>query len=348
MGKERAVVAATAAAGIDDLKRLADVLRSSDHAGELLAASRELHDLLVRATGLDAHAINGADAADIMLPSGKAIAPKWAAACLLDFARTAAFVRGTEAALSAALARFPERPIDMLYAGCGPFAPFALMLATRFDPAQVRVTLLDVNLRSLECARGLFEIFGLPDFVREYACADATTYVWPRELPLHVMLTETMQRALEKEPQAAISLNLAQQLSDGGILVPERIAVDLCLYDPAREFPVANPDGTYEDTRLRLSLGTLLELTAESARKLAREGDYPVAALDVPADARHLPAMLRTTIVVFGDHVLGEYASGITAPLHLRDLAGARRIRARYGGGPQPAFRCKPIGQTEA
>jgi hypothetical protein len=73
MGKERAVVGRAAAAGIDDLKRLANVLRSSEHAGDLLAASRELHDLLVRATGLDAHAINGADAADIMLPSGKAV-----------------------------------------------------------------------------------------------------------------------------------------------------------------------------------------------------------------------------------------------------------------------------------
>ena len=337
------MVAPTAAAGIDDLKRLADVLRSGDHAGELLTASRALHDLLVRETGLNAHAINGPDAADIMLPSGKAIAPRWAAACLLDFARTATFLRGTEAALCAALARFPQRPIEMLYAGCGPFAPFALLLATRFRPEQVRVTLLEVNPRSLEYARGLFETFGLAAIVRAYVCADATTYVWPRELPLHIVLVETMQRALEKEPQAAVSLNLAPQLCDGGILVPERIAVDLCLYDPAREFPVANPDGTFEDTRLRLNLGTVLELTAESARRLARDADYPVAVLDVPAEARHLPAMLRTAVTVFGDHSLGEYASGITTPLQLSDVAGAHRVHVRYAGGPQPAFHCEPM-----
>ena len=341
MGKERAVVGPTAAAGIDDLKRLTNVLRSSEHAGDLLAASRELHDLLVRATGLDAHAISGADAADIMLPSGKAIAPKWAASCILDFARTAAFLRGTEAALHAALARYPQRPTEMLYAGCGPFAPFALMLATRFDPRQVRFTLLDVNLRSLERAQGLFETFGLVDMVRAYVQADAATYVWPRELPLHVVLTETMQRALEKEPQAAISLNLARQLSDGGILVPERIAVDLCLYDPAREFSVADSGGTFEDARLRVHLGTVLELTAESARGFAADGEYPVTVLDVPADARHLSAMLRTVITVFGDHLIGEYTSGLTNPLPLNDVAGARRIRVRYAGGPRPAFHCE-------
>lgn len=108
----------------------------------------------------------------------------------------------------------------MLYAGCGPFAPFALMLATRFEPSEVRVTLLDVHSWSLECARRLFETFGLADFVRAYVCADAATYTWPRDLPLHVVLTETMQHALQKEPQVAVTLNLAPQLSDGGILVP--------------------------------------------------------------------------------------------------------------------------------
>ena len=336
----------TAAAGVDDLKRLADVLRVRDPAGELPAAARELHDLLVRATGLDPHATEGADAADIMLPSGKAIAPKWAASCLLDVARTATFLRGTEAALHAALARFPQRPVEMLYSGCGPFAPFALMLATCFDAAQVRVTLLDVNPRSLACARRLFETFGLADFVRAYVQADATTFVWPRGLPLHVVLAETMQRALEEEPQVAVSLNLAPQLCDGGILIPERIAVDLCLYDPACGFPDADCADTFKGPRLAVRLGTVLELTAASARTIAVDGEYPVTLLDVPADARGLSAMLRTAVTVFGDHSLGEHASGITTPLLLGGIAGARRVRARYAGGPRPGFRCERMEEA--
>lgn len=112
MGEERAVVIApSAAAGIGDFRRLADVLLSCDHPGELLSAARELHHLLVETSGLHNSAADGADAADVFLPSGKAIAPKWAAACLLDFARTTAFLRGTESALHAALARFPQRPV---------------------------------------------------------------------------------------------------------------------------------------------------------------------------------------------------------------------------------------------
>ncbi|TMJ05994.1 MAG: hypothetical protein E6G97_01530 [Alphaproteobacteria bacterium] len=311
-----------------------------------MAASRELHDLLARETGLDGDKIAGAHEADIMLPSGKAIAPRSAAACLLDAARTVAFLRGTEAALRTVLARFPQRPVEMLYAGCGPFAPFALMLATRFGPAQVRATLLDVNPSSLGCARALFETFGLTDFVRAYVCADAATYVWPRELPLHVVLVEAMQRALEHEPQVAISLNLAPQLTAGGILVPERIAVDLCLYDPAREFAAADSGDLSEARRIRVCLGTVLELTADSARALARATEYPAPVLDVPAETRHLPAMLRTAITAFGHHSIGEYASGLTNPFPLNGLAGARRIRTRYAGGPHPVFRCERMDEA--
>ena len=179
--------------------------------------------------------------------------------------------------------------------------------------------------------------------MRAYVCADATTYVWPPELPLHIVLVETMQRALEKEPQAAVSLNLAPQLCDGGILVPERISVDLCLYDPAREFPVANPDGTFEDTRLRLNLGTVPESTAKSARRLARDADYPVAVLDVPAEAAIFRPCCAPPSRCSAIIRSASMRPGITTPHQLSDVAGAHRVHVRYAGGPQPAFRCEPM-----
>lgn len=96
---------------------------------------------------------------------------------------------------------------------------------------------------------------------------------------------------------------------------------------------------------MRIGLGTVLELTAQSARALALAGEYPAAVLQVPAEAGDLPVMLRTAVTVFGEHALGEKASGITMPLRLDRFAGARRIGVRYAAGPQPGFRCERIGE---
>src|SRR5262245_4487809 len=79
------------------------------------------------------------------LDSGKALSPADAARCVLDFRRTACYLQATAAALDAALQRWPQRPLRVLYAGCGPFAPLALPLARRHSAARVEFVLVDVH-----------------------------------------------------------------------------------------------------------------------------------------------------------------------------------------------------------
>lgn len=96
-------------------------------ADQLHAACAALYDTWRNATPAARLAVDVAED-DLRLASGLALSPRLAAQCLLDGPRTAAFLRGTLAAISEALRRFPDEAIEIVYAGTGPFATLALPL----------------------------------------------------------------------------------------------------------------------------------------------------------------------------------------------------------------------------
>ena len=340
------VEAQPASQASDLLKQLTERLVSSDSPGELRTAANELHSLLSEAGDFNDNSSDAADTNETMLPAGKAISPKDAARCVLDFARTSKFLKGVHAAVLEAQSRFPSKPVEVLYAGCGPFAPLALPLATKFSPDQIQLTLLDIHERSLKSVKRLIHGFGLGSHVRAIIQADATTYSHPAETPLHIIIIESMQRALDKEPQAAITANLAPQLCHGGILVPQRVSVHACLYDPKKEFSLAPPEANSDasqtlNERVRVELGSVLELTARNAGEFKGSSALPVVTFEVQDSGQALGIMLVTTVTVFGSVVLNEYESGVTYPLILHELGHATagsKIEFQYQIGSKPGF----------
>src|SRR5215213_3091186 len=330
------------------LKKIADELLSDQTDGNRLnAAAAEMYSLCSSLTGIDQYSAHADDSDGTTVCSGEAISPKDAARCVLDYSRTSKFLRGLNAAILETQKRLPNTTIEILYAGCGPFAPLAIPLTTRFDSAEIKFTLLDVHKRSLDAARSIFQAFGKSAFVRDYIQCDAASY--KNDHVIHVVVVEAMQAALEKEPQVAITMNLAPQLWPGGIFLPERISINCYLCDPAKEFPALPVKADAAD-RVRIKIGSVLELTAGSCRNLLAidsddHGEISLTPklLNISEDVEgEFYLVLTTTITVFDSIALNDYESGLTCPRILYDAGKMQRgnfIEFKYHLGHKPGFK---------
>lgn len=276
------------------------------------------------------------------LPSGRAISPLDAARCLQDFARTVAFVRATDAAIRRALARNSGRPVHLLEAGCGPFAPMSLPFARRYGPELVQFTLLDIHRVSLEHARRFAELLGVSESIRDYCQADATKVTFPTDGAPDIIVCEVLQRALTREPQVEATLHLMTQLGRGGEFLPRRIEVRAALFDGGSKLRQALIEGSDEERTAYLQeLGGILTLDVDDL-PAGCEG-FPVRRLKVPAhDPQIWKLRMMTRIAVDDRHSIDDFDSGLTLPEAisypselLRD-GGLVEFRFHTGASPGP------------
>jgi hypothetical protein len=339
------------------LTQLADaasvLLFGGDDHSRIAAAVESLDRLLREITGMREDTVDPRDRSATSLPVGSAISPLEAARCLLDPRRTAIYLRGVHEAIQEARQRFPGEVIHVLYAGCGPFAPLCLPLLPLLAGQAVRFTLLDVHARAAESVHAVLAALGLKGGNVECLVCDATTYQNPDNRPLHVVVSETMQRALEKEPQVAILMNTVPQLTAGGLMIPEMIAVDAVLTDLSREFGgngvVPGPSApALKPWSGRVPLGRILEVNRERICAWASAGvpsHLPPARIALPSSvAAQYSLVLATTICTFRAHVLREYESGLTHPLMVNGWREGEHIDFTYRLGENPGFHLEGTG----
>lgn len=311
-------------------------------------------------TGIEPDTTFDAWANDSLLQDGVAINPQAAAQCALDYRRSVVFIRGVYCALRSLQHRLPNTQLSVLYAGCGPFATLLLPLLARFSPTEIDITLLDIHDQSLTSVRQLLTHFGLLKYTVQTIQGDACQYLHPTKL--HLVIAETMQKALEQEPQFAVTANLAPQLHPLGVFVPQQIDVSLCMTDTAAEARQLQHGRHSQVTPNNmppqcLTLATLCRLRAADAPSQLRDAQYNEALLareltaitvEIPsaAVAAGLEPTLLTRISVFGPHQLNEYESEITLPLACHDLGqlvGGETIRVSYQLGSYPRFNLEKL-----
>ncbi|MEJ2750284.1 MAG: hypothetical protein P8183_20610, partial [Anaerolineae bacterium] len=189
------------------LRSATDCLLNQDEPALVQAALNSLHAIFARYTAVRGDVLEPQHDQDTFLPGGVAISPHLAARCLFDPVRTVQFLRGIYAGIHEAMRRFPGECIHIVYAGCGPYATLLLPLTTQFTPAQIQLTLIDINQPSIDGVRRLTAALGLDDYVQACVQANAITHQHPPDNPLHMVVSETMQTGLAREPQVAIMRN---------------------------------------------------------------------------------------------------------------------------------------------
>lgn len=299
--------------------------------GGLSESVKAFYELLCNHSEIGDVSYVEADSEEIILTNGKAISPKDAATCVLDIARTSKFIRGIYAAIIKAKTDFPGEKIEILYAGCGPFAALAIPQCAKFGSDEISFTLIEIHPRSIESATTVFENLGFRDHVCKFILTDASTNTDFAGKKFHIIVSETMQKSLEKEPQAAIMLNLAKHLIKSGIFIPQKITISAVLSKLAKEF-------SGED-RQRVELGTVFELSAKNT------DIFSTKIVEIPQENFDgMAFLLLTEIKIFGNIFLGDYQSGITYPTILFDIPKGsceQKIEFKYEFGETPGVRHK-------
>ena len=325
---------------------------------DIARAAKAFHDLCASTTGISGDRRGGLPEgpSGTALASGLALAPFYAAQCLFFPLRTAVFVRGVRAAFAQAHRRFPGEVLEVVYAGCGPFAPLLLPQALDAGPGALRVTLIDIHEASVEAAVRLFEAAGLGGCLRDAVVCDAARYRHPPGIPLHLVVAEAMQKALIAEPQVAITRRLAPQLHARGLLVPERIVLEASFVDVAQPYAAAATDdevkavmdGPTARPLGRIDAGPVFEVSLQNTRGTGRlpasrtpDGTpvLPAAELRIPPLSEAGSAVqLHSTVHVFGPHVLRPGECVLTETHHLTYLAprSGRTLALAYAMGPHP------------
>lgn len=339
----------------NELQRITEILfKPEDNYGELTQAIQDLYQLFLTVSGLTAEPLEQRGQQEhIYLPMGKAIGPYWAGLCIHEFLRTKRFIKGAFLGLQSAIAKFPGNPIHCLYAGTGPFAALAIPLITVFNSSQVKFTFLEINPYNIKPLERIIQGFEAEEYVTEIIQADATQFQANPGRPFQMIITETMQNALQKEPQVAITMNLVPQMAHGGILIPENIAIEAVLLSPKR-----NQDrmlGIIEAESCYRELGTIFQLNKgihalSPVPGPAGKGPYsfPEVEIRIPPDwvAEYPHLCLLTRIRVYGEVELKDWECSLTQPqkvLQFDPVMPAQRIGLWYEVNEKPGLRNRVI-----
>jgi predicted RNA methylase len=292
------------------------ILSCDDAIGEMHEAVHEMYEVYTSISGVS---MQNQNTESIYLDSGKAISTEEAAHCLLEMVRTTKFLRGIKEAFDAKIA---ANVTD---------ATLVTPLLLLYRSSQIQVDLLDINEEAIQSAIRVINDLGCGQFIRTAFIEDAAKI--RLNTAYDVVISETMQAALKKEPQVAIMQNLIPQCAVDTIFIPQEITVNAEIISKGKWNDTSY---LFEDIR-RTELGEVLKVNKEKLNCDAFKTVFPI-----PNNSSGFKTFIfTTTIRVYGTHQLKDSDCSLTIPLKIHNLTDkvSESVRFWYGQGKVPGIR---------
>ncbi|MHA3789406.1 SAM-dependent methyltransferase [Flavobacterium hauense] len=277
---------------------------------------------------------------ETVVKGGVALSSSGAADCVDDYLRTVYFIKGVHKALTKLCNDFPDRSINILYAGCGPYATLILPLLPLFDKGRINAILLDINASSIESVHNLISVIGLDDYQLQLIETDAITYRTPNDFIIDLAISETMHYGLTREPQVAIVKNIVPQLPPHGILIPEAISIDLTYtffdYEPYLKNAINEVKGHNELQPYlhRVFVDRLFTVNKELFSSPSYDCKFESNFYELPDNfTNHPDVCVFTELIIYDDIELKTAESYITNPyciVSMYSLTGYSGIQLVY------------------
>lgn len=291
-----------------------DILASVTIDQEVNAAKElaQQYEFLLEHTVLDK---NYTDIDPTIINGGIALSSQHALDCLGDHLRTVRFIKGIHQAIKDSIKKFTKQPIEIIYAGCGPAAPLIIPLLTLFKSKEISITLIDINNTSITSVKKIINVLRCEEYFKEYLLTDATTYKHDIDTPPHIIISETMDKGLIKEPQVRIMQNLAPQLIAEGVFIPQEINIyrDYSFFAKESQFDI-NKD--YKQPKINESKDKTLLFTITKEIATSPQFTFTSKPFTIPEDYTETPDITITALLkIYDNQILEKGESLLSNPI---------------------------------
>jgi len=271
----------------------------------------EIHTHYLETTNIEEHKEGLQNNAAVPTASGMALSLNHAAACLLDYRRTAKFLNGMVTLIREKQQQHPNETINIFYAGCGPYAPFITLVAPLFKASEVQFSVLEINAASIKMAEKLIKTLELTDYVTEFHNADAVTFQIPDAKKYHILFSETLDALLYRESYVPILWNMLPQLSETCAVIPNNVIVAASLTYPKQEA---------EETKKEKQAAEILNVreavkSSDGGKSLPET--FPSITINLAGKDKYSTMIVDTKVHIHNDIWLHRNESSLSIPLEM-------------------------------